>query len=309
MTKKIHLIGLIIIPIVFLIIGSVLDLQIAQGIYFKDNYFGIIMSAFGEYPIYFAISLIGGSFFYLGLTNKNIALKICFPILGIIALGIATYFQGEHIISRNAFDIEHMWYVGYPISLILCSLGFLAGLFLTKKSDNPHLLKTLIILCVGILVPVIIVFILKDVMLRPRFRFLIGDVGGLGLNLIDDFKNWWESGKDLENSLLLQYPNIKDTLNEEFASFPSGHTNSTACIVIVLAYLNQFNSKLDKYQIPLFYIGLMWTIIMGFSRMTVGAHFLSDVAMGALISFITFVCLDLIFYKNKKKEVEVITND
>ena len=73
MTKKIHLIGLIIIPVVFLIIGSFLDLQIAQGIYFKDNYFGIIMSAFGEYPIYFAISLIGGSFFYLGLSNKIIA--------------------------------------------------------------------------------------------------------------------------------------------------------------------------------------------------------------------------------------------
>ena len=308
MKNKLHFIPLIAVPIIGLILASFFDLQIAQGIYFKDNGFGIVMSAFGELPIYLAISAIGGSFFCLGLKQNKIVFKILLIALGVIAYGISCYFQGEHIISRNAFNVESWWYLGYPIAMILCGVGFILGVFLTKKSDNPNLLKTLVILCFAILIPVLITFILKDIMLRPRFRFLIGDIPGQSNNLLNDFCSWWERGNEVESYWI----NVNEEFKEEFASFPSGHTNSTACCVIFLSYLGQFNSKFKKYQVPLFYVGFLWTIIMGFSRMTVGAHFLSDVCMGMLISFLVFLCIDFIFYKNKKENVvtkEASTND
>ncbi len=315
MTNKKHFIPLIAIPLICLIIASFLDLEIAQAVYWKDNYFGIIMSALGELPIYLAISAIGGCFFFLGLRDEKIWLKIILWVLGVVALAIAIYYQGDHIISRNAFDIEDMWYVGYPIALVLCSLGFFLGIQLGKRSDNPHLLRTLIIMCVAILIPVLIVMIVKDIMARPRFRFLIGDVEAYtSVNIDDNFANWWETtGNELKEYILSGNPSLEDAISEEFKSFPSGHTNSTACVVVFLAYLGKIDSRYEKYQVPLFYIGLGWTMIMGFSRMTVGAHYLSDVSMGALISFVVFAVIDFMFYPTSKKQEDgkevAISND
>jgi membrane-associated phospholipid phosphatase len=44
-----------------------------------------------------------------------------------------------------------------------------------------------------------------------------------------------------------------------------------------------FFKKLKGKETMMFYIGFSWTLLMMFSRMLVGAHFLTDTCMGALI--------------------------
>lgn len=59
-------------------------------------------------------------------------------------------------------------------------------------------------------------------------------------------------------------------------SFPSGHTASSFVAATILSYY------FPKYRV-LFYV---LAIIIGFSRIYVGVHFLSDVLVGALIGFV-----------------------
>ena len=54
-------------------------------------------------------------------------------------------------------------------------------------------------------------------------------------------------------------------------------------MMMVLPYLSMFFKKLKGKETMMFYIGFAWTLLMMFSRMLVGAHFLTDTCMGALI--------------------------
>ena len=56
--------------------------------------------------------------------------------------------------------------------------------------------------------------------------------------------------------------------------------------MLAAIFLPLVNSKYEKIQIPLFYAGLAWCLLVSFTRILVGAHFLSDVSMGGLITTI-----------------------
>ena len=58
--------------------------------------------------------------------------------------------------------------------------------------------------------------------------------------------------------------------------------------LITLSYLPLFNKKWMKYQVMLFYIAFGWALLVMFARLLVGAHFLSDVSFGALLTVVCF---------------------
>ena len=72
--------------------------------------------------------------------------------------------------------------------------------------------------------------------------------------------------------------------SEEFKSFPSGHVGASMVTCLFISILPLINKEYEKYQIPLFYCFFAWSLLVAFSRMLVGAHFLSDVSMGGLIA-------------------------
>ena len=68
-------------------------------------------------------------------------------------------------------------------------------------------------------------------------------------------------------------------------SFVSGHTSNSICLVSLLPLLMSLTKLKDKkftYQISA-YIGLVFTLIVGFSRIMASAHFLTDVVGGILL--------------------------
>jgi len=74
------------------------------------------------------------------------------------------------------------------------------------------------------------------------------------------------------------YPYIEKLSSGGSPSFPSGHTADAFAfaIAVSLAY--------PKWQILL--PSLFWASLVGYSRMSLGVHFPSDVAAGALIGVI-----------------------
>ena len=280
MVKKRHFIIVISILLVGLIVGSFLDLQINQAIYSKGNMFGIIMAAFGTVPCYAGLAFLGGGLFGATLKRKDLhpAIRFSCYVLAVVAYGVSIYLGSKDVPSANAFNNESLRLPGIIISAVLFAgvayLGFRACFKEDRKELWALTLVMIVIFTVGLL-PVS--YVIKLFIHRPRFRYVVysGEI---------PFHNWWESYKAYKDYLATNpvYEGINIT-KEEFKSFPSGHSGSAAILMMFLPYFSSFYPKLKGKETLLFYIGFAFTLLMMFSRMLVGAHYLTDTCMGALL--------------------------
>ena len=78
-------------------------------------------------------------------------------------------------------------------------------------------------------------------------------------------------------------------------SFPSGHTGAmSTCLALV--YLSKEFARYRYHERFLWFISLLLIVVMALSRITLGAHFLSDTVVSFLIAFTVFNCLKRIYY-------------
>ena len=70
-----------------------------------------------------------------------------------------------------------------------------------------------------------------------------------------------------------------------FYSFPSGHTANATVIFAVSYYFRFLPEKFRRLKPLITAVLLLWIAIAAFSRVRVGAHYLSDVLFGAAITF------------------------
>ncbi len=75
----------------------------------------------------------------------------------------------------------------------------------------------------------------------------------------------------------------------DYASMPSGHTQVSFTVALILCIL------FPKYR----YLFVFIAIIIGFSRVMVSAHWLSDVVMGAVFGSVVPILIYHHFYKHK----------
>jgi membrane-associated phospholipid phosphatase len=157
-------------------------------------------------------------------------------------------------------------------SLILEYPLFLAGYFAAGKTDDKLLVKRVIGLFAVLLAAYLSLELLKNFFDRPRYRTVVLGYEGVG------FEPWYKpfAGAD---TYMAEY----GLPSSEFRSFPSGHSlfsNLTMCILPSLAWVFP---KLKDKQLHLFLGGLVFSLIIMFTRMILGAHYLSDVSAGAMI--------------------------
>ena len=289
MVKKIDFIVVFLVAILAIIVGSFLDLQINEILYFPNNAFGLTLSSIGEAPVYALFSALGIISILLGWNNyRKWYQRIILFIFGAAGILLPIYFQGDHFICVDGFNIPSSWYIGLIVGLVVSGLGVLFGIYLYKVSDSDKLVRYLITLFVIIVISILVVQVTKSIMDRPRYRFLVSKEGSLNY-----FCQWWERGSDIKDFLSsIQIP------SDEFKSFPSGHTNIAAFALPLLAYLPLVSSKIKINSRVLFYIAFGYTLVVAVSRITVAAHFLSDVSFALFITTFIYWIGEMLLVRN-----------
>ena len=228
---------------------------------------------------------------FLGLyKNKNVWLRILAYLLLICSIIPAAYLYGSSLDeTTEEYGMLVNKYLGYSIAFLLMALSsLLTFLFVDKEDKNNLIIVGSVILISMALQLVLVNFLLKYLACRPRYRFLMGDAVDQS-GLLTDYRAWWEMRPFLY------------TKGDYYKSWPSGHT-ATACITVLLGLLPVVAKKRFKFdQIIFFLIGSIYLCIVAFARIVAGAHFLSDVSFGCLISlFGIFLTLFFVDFASRK---------
>lgn len=272
--------------LVAFILGLFFDLAFAKVIYHPRNIFGVIMAALGETPAYGGMAFIAGGLFFIGRKSEK-RLKIVLLIISILCVLAGTYLSMNAIKSHNALDIEDMWYVSLPIALFLDGGLAVLGYELTSKSTNKDILRVLLCMLASIVLILLVVTVLKKIWGRPRYRFLVTSE-----YYIDNYyRDWWQIASGVKE----EFPNIS---SDNFKSCPSGHTGS-ASMALLLVYIPCFNEKWKGKEMWFLLIGAIWAALVGFSRHTMGAHFITDTTFAYILAMLIIFLTNLVFFKIK----------
>ena len=297
--KKMHIHLLIAMSIflVMFIIGSFVDLQLNQALFSDRNGFGITVAAFAPFIGFATFGLMAGFTFHHALHfSVRPWVKAIYIAMSVIMIGVGSYFGGQDVFSVNGFNIPSIVWVGYLIALPVMLGAGVGGYFLAKQINNRRLVCIVVLYALfTVLALVIGTVVIKGIMHRPRYRSVI--VGEYA-----EFHNWWQRCTNYKE-LIERWPTVLSS--EEFKSFPSGHT-STAAITMMFVVILPFayQREIKRYTLY-FYLALGFTLFVAFSRMLVGAHFLTDVAMGGLITTISaYGCFLFLRFKTKPKVVQ-----
>ena len=98
---------------------------------------------------------------------------------------------------------------------------------------------------------------------------------------------------------------------ESSFSFPSGHAAIAIAFYGFLAYLLIRNSKNWKYKINIFFAGFITILLIGFSRLYLGVHYVSDVWGGYLVGAIWLIIAISIseYLLSKKQKMRTVCPD
>lgn len=256
---------------VFLLISSFWDLQINQLVNSADSYFGTFLARIGELPVYLVIPFTSMVFFVCskGKAFKTI-LSFIYGIGGWLYLFI---WLGDNWLKDDQFRLPFSVFFG----LVFAALSF----YIAKKLPRDVMLKLkpfAIFLLIAALGTALTVEGIKNIWGRVRFRHLLED------DNFNRFSHWF----------------ISQGVNGN-KSFPSGHTSASSSSLLISA-LPLICAQLKKYEVRMFVLAAIYTFAVGFSRIIVGAHYLSDITVGALVGLAWFLAVKK-FYLEKRANV------
>lgn len=283
---RLHIYIAMAVFVIMIIIGSFLDLQINQALFSNRNGFGITVAALSMNVGYAVIAFMGGVTLFHGLKIAKVTWqKVMFIILSLGYLGISIYFDAKEFFGSNGWYILDIKWVGYFIATPIMGAAMAGGYFVGRKANNPRLWLLMLVGVAFIGFSLIIgTTVVKSIFHRPRYRLAV-------YGEISPFFAWWErcgNYEDLMAKVADKYNLSLEVAKEEFKSFPSGHTSVCSLGMLFVIMLPFITGKELKHQIIYFYVALAYALFVAFTRMLVGAHYLSDVGMGGLI---TTVCL------------------
>lgn len=257
------------VVIVAMIMAAFYDLQIDKALNNPENIFAIWFRNTGEMPGRLICPLAGTVLFY---TYKNKLQQIAGLI---IAMGGSAYFG--YYFSKYFF-VEHEMIFGLVFGIGFGLVCLTVGKYIHISDDKKDTIRQIAIIGVIVMfVQITAIEGMKYLWGRVRFRDLIA------ADSFDEFTPWY----------------IINGINGN-KSFPSGHT-AGAAMSYLLMFMPYLSDKWKKNSQLCFWIPCIYTSIVAYTRLVMGAHYMSDVTIGGTVSFIIVLLAIKIYDKRLSK--------
>lgn len=271
---------------IMLILGTFIDETAAAALYSPDNIFIKFVTSAGAFP-FFAFAVFFTGALCQGIISSGLKkpVKILLCVVFYAAATFVGFIGAGALVDKDSLgsiypvlnrNIPVIVGICIVLNTVLLSLGYK----LAKKSGDRNLIKRLICLLALLGLSYGLMQIFKNTFHRPRFRLAVLGYDGIG------FVPWYTP-----------FPKAAEFIGKfgidsgEFRSFPSGHSILSMSMIIILQSLTWFSEKLKDKKLILGMTGMIFAVVIMFSRMVLGAHYLSDVACGAVIS----TCIALVY--------------
>ena len=286
--------------VVLLGIGTFSDYQIAQAVYAPNNPLVIFISTLGLFPMAYPACILLGVLAQRSLTSQKAqALRVVGAVVcavlavvfgALITKAVLSTLEGfGGLVGSEPPTVVRM-VIGGVIGAGLCALGFKAG----AANNAEDLARRVIVVVVALAVSFLAVELVKSFMSRPRPRLLFAGYDGV------EFCPWYRKFSGAAD-LMATHGIEKDA----FKSFPSGHSLQAASVLAAFYGLSiVYPSLRQKLGIALV-VEIIFALVVMTCRMVLGAHFLSDVSMGALVSVATFFVI-MALQKRQAREAQAL---
>lgn len=237
-----------------MVVASFFDLKIDIALNDPSNPFAVWLYRTGEFPSRLICPIAGAVIFRCTDKKAVAAIGAALCLGGSAYMG---YYIGKHFFVeeyRMAFSL--LWGIGFGVAALY------AVRFVTVPDEFKRPLFTAAVIGVGVMTAQLLtVDIMKNLWGRVRFRDLLSSGN------CDGFTAWFViNGKNGNKS------------------FPSGHT-AGAGMSYLLMLLPFIDKKREKYRAVYFWCPFIYTSAVALTRLVMGAHYLSDVAVGGVIAF------------------------
>ncbi len=259
--------------LVMLAVGSFADYPISLALYNPDNTPGRLLAGFGEYPAALGFAAAGAMLLSARSREKRL-LRVLQTIAGcwFILSGGAM----AAVLPTGYLDIP-VWLAAL-IGVGCTGLTVWEVVSLCQDADRGIVLRVAAVFLLVIFADILVVNFIKIPWGRARMRLVASDARAY-------FMPWWQPGTELRDALT-----AAGVPKEEFKSFPSGHSANSSSLML-LSLLPVLRPQWKHRQAVPFCVGFGWALAVAVSRIVMGAHYLSDTAVGFAVGVTALVII------------------
>lgn len=319
--KRKHLFGALLILYflffgVLLAVGSFYDLDIEENLFDPQNAFARFFEIWGEAPRFAmwapaatvllfcrhslaeCIEVIHRIFPFIpkisAKTIKRKRYKLCNFVLNIVEIvgftALAVLGWDKLIRNVGKYYVDLSRGVWYAIAAVVTLIVFALFTKIPKSVLNrlePLALAGIVFGLLYILQPAI-----KGIFNRARFREMVAFSVGikdakdasvsralLSRADLSYFTPWYKSGMG---------GTVLNGLKLSGTSCPSGHMMS-GCFIFLITLLTETFDRTKKFTLPAALFSFLYVGVLGLTRIIRGAHFLSDISLGAIFGMLFFL--------------------
>ena len=272
---------------VLILVGTFADLEVSKslavlnkGEYYTHSLFAAFFEVVGEMPVYILPStaaFIIMQYLLQGELSKAKRYTIIFiAFLVVFALNIFASFK----LVLNAHNYVNLgwvysgifqYFIYILVSAIFTLFCYIISMWLTNKGNLKNLAICSLIVIFTAILSQIVTQSIKPFALRARYRYM-NYLGNFSL-----YSPWYDFNAN----------NIVGELAKKdyFKSFPSGHTTAAAMMLTLILFTTSFGEFKKRYiRSIIISVAVLFPVVVGFSRIQAGAHYLTDVSFGLLIT-------------------------
>lgn len=260
-----------------LLIFTFTDLQISMAVATKPVW-ARVLEVIGEIP--FTILSVTACVLPIRFRSRK---NITVSVLSALGAGFLCFFLSYmggfmtwNYLSDNLGEISKSW---IPVIGILIAAAAVWLAMQVPKTCRNQALRFAAVSLLYFVIVLIVMNSLKTAWGRMRFREMTDPIA--------EFTRWYQIVP-------------RGGFDNVYASFPSGHSMNSAGVILLTLLPPMIPALKDKEKVLHIFV-YIWCVVVGISRVFMGAHFASDVTVGILLSLTIFEVLRTLIFRKKQE--------